>query len=311
MNTIKTTALVLTTLITVVSSCVKDADVDIPGAKEQIVVEGFIEPGQPPIVILTRNKPYFGTNNFSSFQNLLVHNAAITVSDGTNIIQLMEVCSSLLPDSMLQVLSSITGLDSAKLKEIDFCVYSTFDPIMNGKHNASYYLNISAEGKNLSAVTTILNPVPLESIWYKDEPPYSDRGFIWARLDDPDTIGNAYRWFAMRKGIDNGFSAPLGSAFEDKFFNGQAFQFSYNRAHSTNDGDSNAGYHGFFKTGDTIIVKFCSIDQAHYQFWRKFETQAINYENPFAAPTSVNTNIKGGLGIWGGYGVSYDTTIAQ
>ena len=32
--------------------------------------------------------------------------------------------------------------------------------------------------------------------------------------------------------------------------------------------------------------------------------------NPFSAPTTVTTNIEGGgLGVWGGYGATYDTLI--
>lgn len=62
--------------------------------------------------------------------------------------------------------------------------------------------------------------------------------------------------------------------------------------------------------GDVIVVKFCTIDKAHYEFWRTFETAVAGVSNPFAAPTTVRTNVKGGLGIWGGYGISLDTIYA-
>ena len=300
-------ALVLTTL----ASCVKDAEIEIPGASEQMVVEGYIEPGQPPIVILTRNKPYFGTNNFASFQDLLVHGADVNVSDGNYSAHLFEVCASTLSDTMLMQLATITGIDTASLRSIDFCLYSTFDENIFGKQNKTYYLSINAQGKQMTATTTIPKAIPLESIWYKDEPPYTDRGLCWGRLNDPDTAGNAYRWFAMRKGIDDGFSAPIGSAFEDKFINGQTFEFSYHRAHRPGSESAEFGFPGFYTTGDTIVVKFCTIDAKHYQFWKSYETQAMHYENPFASPTSIRTNIKGGLGIWGGYAVSYHTTVVQ
>ena len=311
MEAFKKIALVLIALVSLLSSCVKDADIDIPGAEEKLVVEGFIEPGMPPIVILTRNKPYFGTSNFGSFEDLLVHNANVVVSDGMNTVQLTEICTGNLPDSILLLISSITGLDTLTLQSINFCLYSTFNSNIFGQYNRNYSLTINAEGKTLTAVTQIPNPVALDSIWYKNEAPYTDRGFCWARLNDPDTIGNAYRWFAMRKGVDNGFASPIGGSFEDKFIDGQSFEFAYNRARSESDGAANAEYFGYFKTGDTIIVKFCTIDLEHYQFWRTYDTQVINNGNPFAAPTSINSNINGGLGVWGGYGVSYDTTIAQ
>lgn len=299
-------------LTLLLQSCVRDADIEIPGTQDKVVIEGYIEAGQPPIVFITRNKPYFGTSNFSSFNELLVHGASVSVSDGTNSVDLFELCASSLPDSLLPLLSSITGLDSATLTSIDFCLYTTFDPTMFGVNGKTYNLYVSAEGKNLTSTTKIPMPVALDSIWYKNEGTYTDRGFCWAKLKDPDTLGNAYRWFAMRKGKDFAFNPPIGSAFEDKFINGQNFEFAFNRAFTPGD-DEEPEYIGYFRPGDTIIVRFTSIDQDVYQFWRTYETQVVNNGNPFAAPTPIRSNIKGegGLGVWSGYGVSYDTTIAQ
>lgn len=305
--------LILLPIVLILQSCVRDANIEIPGAVDKIVVEGSIEPGQPPIIFLTRNKPYFGTNNFASFSDLLVHDAYVSVSNGTSTVVLTEICASSLPDSLLPLLSGITGLDSATLKNIDFCLYTTFDPTMFGVEGKTYDLYVNAESKTLTSKTKIPTHVDLDSIWYKNEGSFTDRGFVWARLNDPDTLGNAYRWFAMRKNIDYSFYSPIGSAFEDKFINGTSFEFAYNRARSPSDDETNLEFLGYFKVGDTIIVKFTSIDEDVYQFWRTYETQVVNNGNPFAAPTPINSNIEGegGLGIWCGYGVSYDTTVAQ
>lgn len=304
--------LIVVLLSAVFNSCVKDADIDIPGTEEKVVIEGSIETGQPPIIFITKNKPYFGTNNFSSFSDLLIHDAEVYVSNGTNTVQLIEICASSLPDSLLPLLSGITGLDSATLVTIDFCLYSTFDPTIFGEEGKSYSLTVKALGKTLTSTTTIPKTVPLTNIWYKHEGTYTDRGFCWAKLHDPDTIGNAYRWFATRKSVDFGFYAPIGSAFEDKFINGQDFEFAYNRARSPGDDPGNDPYFGYFRPGDTIIVKFTTTGIPEMKFWRSYEAQVANNGNPFAAPTPINSNIEGegGLGIWCGYGVSYDTTIA-
>lgn len=301
-------------LVLLLQACVRDANIEIPGTVDKVVIEGSIEPGQPPIVFLTRNKPYFGTSNFASFNDLLIHDAYISVSNGTHTSVLTEICASSLPDSLLPLLSGITGLDSITLKSIDFCLYTTFDPLMFGEEGKTYNLYVNAESKTLTAKTKIPYHVSLDSIWYKNDGSYTDRGFCWARLKDPDTLGNAYRWFAMRKGQDYSFYCPIGSAFEDKFINGTSFEFAYNRAKSPGDDDPAVeDYRGYFRIGDTIIVKFTSIDPDVYQFWRTYETQVVNNGNPFAAPTPIKSNIQGegGLGIWSGYGVSYDTTVAQ
>ena len=68
---------------------------------------------------------------------------------------------------------------------------------------------------------------------------------------------------------------------------------------------------GHFKLGDTIIVRVCSIDEAHYNFWRTIEQEEFSGGNPFGSPIPIESNIKNGLGVWGGYGASYYTVIAK
>jgi hypothetical protein len=58
-------------------------------------------------------------------------------------------------------------------------------------------------------------------------------------------------------------------------------------------------------------LKWCTIDKAHFQFWQTMERSNNSNGNPFAAPVSIKSNISNGLGVWGGYGASYDTIIAK
>jgi hypothetical protein len=294
-------------------SCERDVNLEIPGGDPQPVVEGWIEPNSPPIIILTRSQPYFGTTNFSSLENLFIHDATVYVTSGTYSAQLVEICSNDIPDSLLPVVGQFLGIDSATLASINFCIYTSFDEDIYGETGMSYSLTISTnEGWSLSSITNIPQVVPLDSIWFREANGLDSLGYVWSRLTDPDTLGNCYRWSAMRKGEDNGFVAPMGSPFEDKFINGTSFDFGFNRG----DADfSNVpepeGERGYFKVGDTVIVKFSSMDYHHYLFWRTFETQVINNGNPFAAPAPVKSNIDGGLGIWGGYAPAYDTLVIE
>ena len=64
---------------------------------------------------------------------------------------------------------------------------------------------------------------------------------------------------------------------------------------------------GFFKKGDTVIVKFCTIDHSTFEFWRDAENQLGNNGSPFAVPSNVKSNIKGGLGVWASYNSTIDT----
>ncbi|MBK6445421.1 MAG: DUF4249 domain-containing protein [Bacteroidetes bacterium] len=280
--------------------CEKNVTVEIPKADEQIVVEGYIETGQYPFVILSKTLPFFGSINTSTTSLLAntVTGALITLNDGTTI----------------DTLNQLTG--------IDYGIYSTAR--MRGEVGKTYSLTISVNGKTLKAVTSIPNPVVLDSVWWKVDGQRDSLGFAWAHLTDPDTLGNCYRWFAQRinhytygddigKIKDSTFIAPQGSVFEDKFFNARSFDINAIRGqflNSQKEDDQNEESI-FFKRGDTIVLKFCSIDRSHFEFWRTEETQVGNNGNPFGSPAPITSNIEGGLGIWGGYATTFDTIIAR
>ena len=199
------------------------------------------------------------------------------------------------------------------MRSFNYCIYSTLNPQLFGVLGKTYTLNILAEGKSYYSKTKIPFPVPLDSLWFKPEK--DSLGFVWATLDEPDTMGNCYRWFAKRLGKDKSFIAPIGSAFEDQFINNTRFDFAYFRGSvpgSEREDDNNVEA-GFFKIGDSIVVKFCSTDKSVYKFFRTYETNISNGGNPFASPSVVESNIIGDnvLGVWAGYGPFIDTLIIK
>ena len=45
------------------------------------------------------------------------------------------------------------------------------------------------------------------------------------------------------------------------------------------------------------------MNKESFDFWNSWQNEIINGQNPiFPSNTSLKTNIKGGLGIWAGYG---------
>ncbi len=77
-------AALLTASALVLISCEKEVEVDLPETEAKLVVEGTIEQGQPPIVILTRTQSYFAPTDLNSIAGIFVKDAVITVSDGTS-----------------------------------------------------------------------------------------------------------------------------------------------------------------------------------------------------------------------------------
>jgi hypothetical protein len=277
--------------------CEKNVTVEIPQAEELIVVEGYIETGTPPILLLTKSLPFFGEINVNNILQNSVLGATVIIDNGT----------------IIDTLDQIPG----------YGVYTTSQFV--GEIGKTYKLTVLAEGKTLTSVTSIPNPVPLDSTWWKVDGQRDSLGFLWGHLTDPDTLNNCYRFFAKRinkytyganigEVKDSIFYPPVGgSVFEDRYINGRSFDLSFPRGKSsTSDKEDDKNVESFFfKRGDTIVVKFCAIDRAHFEFWRTEESQVSSNGNPFGSPQPVHTNITGGLGIWGGYSTTFDTVIAQ
>ncbi|MBC7864463.1 MAG: DUF4249 domain-containing protein [Bacteroidia bacterium] len=260
------------------TSCTKDIDVNVPDYTQKLVVEGGIEPGSNPYVYLSWTLPYFGNNDYSDFQQYMVKGAVVTVSDGFTTDTLKEV----IPGQGLYYL----GLN------------------MQGVTGRTYDLNILINGKTYTSSTTINLPVPLDSLWFKPEK--DSLGFVWTHFKEPAGLGHRYRWYAKRIGKDDSFYAPFSSVFDDKFIDGKEFDFAYDRGmkpNSEEEDDKNVEK-GYFKVGDTVVVKYCTIGDKEFRYLRSYYLNQMSNGNPFAAPSTLESNISGdAIGLWCGYGV--------
>ena len=283
------------------NACEKNITVNLPGVEQQLVVEGYIYEQTNAYVFVTKSSPFFSELDSSTLQQYVARGATITISDGFT------------TDTMVE------------FELPQYYLHFYYSPTMTGITGRTYTLRVESAGEVVTAVTFLPPAIRLDSTWWKPDGNKDSLGFAWAHLTDPDTLGNYYRWFAKRinhytygKNIgeqkDSIFIAPIGSTFEDRFINGKSFDFAYNRGQLANSAKEDDGFseeRGYFKRGDTIVVKWCTYDQANYRFWRDAEQQIQSNGNPFANPSPIFGNIEGGLGIFGGYGVSYDTIIAR
>ncbi|MBK9177586.1 MAG: DUF4249 domain-containing protein [Flavobacteriales bacterium] len=303
------------------SGCEKEITVDLPETKAKVVVEGTIESGQPPIVILTRTQSYFAPTSLSAIASIFIQDALVTVDDGVTVHVLDRICSDLIPDSLLDEAAAATGISAELLAQASICVWTKLDNSLLGEEGRTYRLRVETDGNSLTSSTKVPPGVALDSTWFKlaeQRPDDDSLGFLWGRLSDPDTAGNAYRWFARRISLgadgepkDSRFLAPLFSVFEDRYFNGLRFDFAYNRGDepfSSAEDDNNAES-GYFKRGDTVVVKFASIGLREYRFYNSAANNIASQGDVFSTPSNVQSNITGGLGIWAGLGTRFDTVV--
>ena len=287
--------------------CTKAIDFELPEIEQTIVVEATVESGLPPRVILTNSQGYFEAIDSSILSNIFIHDADIVISD---------------------------GIESFTLQEINFngiYVYTSLDFGAIGQYGKTYSLTIQVNDKSVYSSTSIPQPLLIDSLWFDKYVAYDSLGLIGAKFTDPDTLGNCYRWFAQRinsytynypppfdnvKGTikDSRPLPPIGSSTDDKLFNGLSFDFIFPRGE---DGllegpDDNNIEAGFYKIGDTILVKSTTTTYPIYLYVRAMENAAVSEGSIFSSPGNLPYNVLGdGIGIFYGYGVSYDTLICE
>ncbi len=304
--------LILGSWFLVLASCTQEVTLDIDTPEPKIVVEGNIEQGIPPIISLTSTIPFYGEINFNELDNYYVHDAVITINDGTESVVLAEFCLSDIPDELLPLVAAYIGieLDTAGNYPVDICLYTVPDiftgaPEFVGEIGKTYTLTIEANGKTLTSSTQILPPVPPDSIYFKPHADIENDSLVrlYLHLTEPPGLGNFYRYFTKRN--DEAYYSGYTSVFDDNFVNGLSFEFTVDRGFNPTE-DFDPETYGYFWRGDTVILKWSSIDFPTYDFWSTLEFDS-GTDGPFSSATIAATNINGGLGIWCGYGASYDT----
>ncbi len=282
-------------ILFLVLGCEKSITFRLDPPAFQLVVEATIENGQPPVVILTKSLDFFSEINPQILLNSFVHNAEVTISEGTKIHKLIER-SYKLPGGIELFYYSVDSANPASL--------------FTGQLNTRYLLNIRSEGKEYTASTTIpALAKKLDSLWWKRSPgnPDSTKVIVMTRVTDPPGYGNYIRYFTK---TNNGLFLPgLNSVFDDQIIDGSTYDIEVEQGIDRNAKIDFENY-SFFTRGDSVTVKFCNIDKETFDFWRTMEFSYASIGNPFSSPTRVAGNIKGGaLGYFGGYAVQYKSLV--
>lgn len=263
-------------------ACVPEPELDQATYEPKLVIDGSIESGGFPRVVLSNSASYFMNIDSANIRDLIVSTAKVTVSDGTT-------------DEILTL----------KRDDDFFPPYVYQGTSLKGEAGKTYTLTVEVKGKHYTASTTIPPPAKFDKLWFELAPGKDSLGYVYGQLTDNAEEANYYRVFTQRLNQDSRFIPVYLSAVGDQYFNGKQFTFTILRGpkNFTNVIDDL-----YFKRGDSVRVKLCSMDRAHFDFWRTVERELYVVGNPFSSSgNEIISNIDGdnALGVWGGYGVSY------
>lgn len=294
-------------------SCSKEVKIDIQGFASQLVVDGTIETNGNPLVLLSQSSNIYSETNLSSYLNNFIENAAVKVVHGLDTFDLLPMNIVDLPLASQKKLAEMLEIKFNEVVLLPIKVYSNLELIATV--NSSYELIIDFNSKIYKSTTFIPLPSSLDNLYWRPEISNPLYGKSWARISDNSTQYDAYKWEVKRinkksnnQDLDTIFRKTNDAYFDDRFFNGLSFDFSYDNPLKRKDETHLEEFRKYFKIGDSVVVKFSKMDKNTFTFFSKKRAQLSSNGNPFGSPINITSTISGGaFGIWAGFSPCYDT----
>lgn len=262
----------------VVVSCSKD-DFSEHSIESKVVVEGWIEEGDYAQVLLSNSIPVTDVIDSTNVLNHVIRSAKITISDGHT--------------------SEVLRVKNDKNRVPPF-VY--FGSTLKGEAGKEYSLKIEYLNHVIEAVTKIPKSVELKSAEYIKKIATDTTGYVFVKFDDPVNEKNYYQIATKIDGEEPIFVPSFYGNLDDKNFSKSEVSVQINRGVLL---FPKTKFTPYFADGDLIHVKLRTQDKEALDFWNSWQNEIVNSRNPiYPANTSLKSNIKGGIGIWAGYGQS-------
>ncbi len=271
----------------IIFCCCSEDEIAIPPYQSKIVVDGWIEEGEVPRVILTYSSSYFSEIDSFNIFDFVDARAKVTVSDGDT----KEILTLQKQD-----------------KYFPPFIYSGQE--MKGVAGETYTLTIEQPPIFLTAESKIPVSPTIDSVWFEFISNPDTLGIpIIVIKDDPETK-NYYRVLTRRYGIDKRFVPALVPNFSDAIFEDEFMQY---QVYKSSDFEIIKDDEIYFEKGDSIMIKVLTMNQEIFEYWSVFYNEQFNSGNPFAdSKIQPRGNISGeGLGIWAAYGKNVASIRAQ
>ena len=283
-------ALVCLLTVTGVCACADEAKEPLP-EKMPIVVEGWIEDGGHPMVIVTRAVILRGDS--IDFNESVEKWCRVTVSDGNR-------------DVILTARKNDDYMPS----------YVFTSTRITGKVGLTYTLTIETEDESYSATTTIPAPVTIDSLRVSRSVMNDTLYQVHAFAPIAAERGRYYKFFTWVRNREKRYYSAFLGTFEGVDYN-PVTGYGVSRGNHTDfrnvleDGKKEPFTPNYYK-GDTVYVKLCTLEPEAYEFWRAYENSVSLSNNLFFNVTNgCPSNIAGAKGYWAGYGSSIRTAIVR
>jgi hypothetical protein len=258
-------------------SCNNDDFSNEINLESKIVVEGWIEEGDVPQVILSSSIPISDVVDSTNVLDHVIRSAKVTVSDG-EIVEVLRVKND-------------------KDRVPPFVYLGTE---IKGKAGKTYTLKIEYLNRIVAASTTIPETVVLTSAEYIKKNVTDSTGYVFIKFEDPVNEKNYYQVATRLEGQEPIFVPAFYGNLDDENFDSSKISMQVNRGVLL---FPKTKFKPYFTDGDLIFVKLRTMNKDAFNFWNSWQNEIVNSRNPiYPSNTSLKSNIKGGVGIWAGYG---------
>lgn len=253
-----------------------DSDI-MPGQESRMVVEGWIDDGGFPVVMLSRSIPLSDKpQDADSLYSYLIRWASVSVSDGER-----------------------TVILTGKYDSRYFPPYVYTTGSMRGVAGRTYTLNVAFGDCHASATTTIPERHAITSLSVVKAEKSDTLYQINVTVDTDKARGSYYQLFTSVGTGNRLFSASYLGTINGSLLRAGASIPVY-RAHRLGSG---MAYTPYFTLRDTLEVKLAHIDSEAYDFWTDYSRNQSLAGNLFMAPASnIRSNVSGADGCWCGMG---------
>ncbi len=249
----------------------------------RVVVEGSIGHNTYPTVLLSVTAPVTGTQDTVSLLQHAIQSALVVVSDGTY-------------DDTLYLRRNNNRLPPFEYRGRN----------LKGQAGRTYTLRVEYSGDTLTATTRVPAPVPIDDVWFVPRSPGDTVGYLGIRFRNIST--DCYRLATSSHDARDVFTPCLyGNIDSNRYAPGDTINLELAKGPSIYPvNDFNTMYH----VCDTIRIQLSTQPREAYDYWNAYQNELLNGQNPiYPAYTSLPTNIRGGIGIWSGYGHTQHTVV--
>lgn len=264
----------------VMLSCCGCSEVNLPQVSQQVVIEGWVEEGGRPIVIVTTTVPV--SDEYKEIDDLKEHVvrwANVRISDGEEEVVL-----------------------SGRKDKNYFPPYIYSKDTYRVKAGKTYSIKVEYGGKVLTSSVKVPERKPLEYIRVERVDGKDDEFRLVAGLKDDPESRDRYKFFVKREKKDSAYLSSFLGYIDDKALNDPVEDVAI----YSGMGIIADSFNQYFSPYDVVYVKFCVLDDQTWQYWSDYEDITSLSRNPFFPVSSrIRTNVEGGYGYWSGFGSTY------